>query len=432
MPLKIMKKLIIIILAIVSLNVFAQEVNMLQKTSITIGGEARVLTPHYFSYINVNLVDSCDFPFDSIDFCFHNCYRYAYWRQGEAWGVYYVEPIFDSRILDITEAADTIKLPRGYAQIMHNDTLLELGGVSFVLDLTNKPDAWEQPTSHSTIGDTVLIIDASTMDVLYEQVLNDTLRIDPFNHLMAGFYEVIFDSAVQVQDDYFIAYKYNPNNVLHNLISTLDVFNNPINYYVSGYSLPLSFFYSFDIAPGHYDGYLGHRRIDDYKTSKDQIYYYNLETGWLPCLNYRNYYSVPQNDYEGLTWIDGTFNIGLFTDLYPEDRTITPHTTDLGVFAIPEYAIDRQTDTGGFTSFLPLMEYSALTFTPNPTNDIVNVYCDYMMYFAEIYDLQGTKLEAKEINAYQTSLSLAKYPDGIYLMKINTDKGFITKRIIKQ
>ena len=63
---------------------------------------------------------------------------------------------------------------------------------------------------------------------------------------------------------------------------------------------------------------------------------------------------------------------------------------------------------------------------------IVNVSSDDMMYFAEIYNLQGTKLEAKEINAYQTSLTFAKYPDGIYLMKINTDKGFITKRIIKQ
>ena len=421
-----MKKLIIIILTIASLNVFAQDVN----TSIAVGGGNREETSHYANYINVNLVDSCDYSHDSIDFASFGC-TYIGWHFNldETWGVFTLLPIAPSEPLDTTEVADTIKIPRGYAQIMHNDTLLELGGVSFILDIKNTLGGYD--VIHSNIGDTVLIIDALTMDVLYEQVLNDTIRIDSFCHVMTGLYEVVFDSAVHVQGDYFIAYKYHPSNVIHQLKSSLDFFGNTIYYYVSGYSVPLTYFYEYILC--NISGAANsHLPIDDYKTSKDQIYYYNSETGWLSCLNYRSYYSVPQNDIYGITNIDNSTTRGQFTDLFPEDRTITPHTTDLGVFAIPEYAIDRQTDTGGLINFLTLMKDFETTFTPNPTNDIVNVYCDYMMYFAEIYDLQGTKLEAKEINAYQTSLSLANYPDGIYLMKINTDKGFITKRIIKQ
>ena len=424
-----MKKLIIIILTIFSLNVFAQEVNMLQKSSITISGDESVAGPHQSDYLYTYLIDICDFPFDSIDFCFYNCTRYMWWGDIE-WGIFYLSPIFANNYgYDVLTEADTVRFPHGYAQIMHNDTLLAIGGVSFILDLTNKPSGFVQPTHQSTVGDTVLIMDALTMDVLYEQVLSDTIDIEPHSNVRSGFYEIIFDSAVQVQGDYLIAYKYNPANVLHQLVSSVDFFGNTYYHYLCGYSIPLT--YMNEYHPSVHDT-IAHESFLDNSTARDQIYYYKPETGWLPCLNYRNYFSLPQDNFYSITLIDDTRG-SLLTDLFPEDRTITPHTTDLGVFAIPEYAIDRQTDTtGAFANFIPFVEPSAFTFTPNPTNDIVNVYCDYMMYFAEIYNLQGTKLDAKKINAYQTSLSLAKYPDGIYLMKINTDKGFITKRIIKQ
>ena len=398
---KIMKKSILLILVLLfSFGVFAQtENNCNSKFLISEYPEL------YYSYIPTNLLKICGFPRDSIMYdtgiahvpqraCYFGIYQLM---AGSANHEYY----------------DTIQAPYGFAQIMHNDSLLNIGGVSLIV----RVDSTERFPITQNVGDTILILDATTMDVLYEQVLNDSIFIESFPWqapIEAVMYEIIFDSAIQVQGDYFIAYKYNPAN-------TYILSAGRTEYAMHLYCYNLMSTNSSDT-----------RILNDNNSSADQVYYYRPNLGWKSCLDYRDYFSYPTTSHNELYYtITMIEKSAYFTDLYPTDRTIMPHTTELCVFTIPEYAINRQADSSEVSSITEINE-NVISITPNPTNDIVNVYCDYMMYFAEIYDLQGTKLEAKEINAYQTSLSLAKYPDGIYLMKINTDKGFITKRIIKQ
>ena len=412
-----MKKLIIILSVVYSYTLFAQENDLIQKINL------RPNAPHLSSYLTPYYsFDTCGYPIDSIYFYAGNHGDYI---------AHYVPCGFISQTLAVPFYAsnyeqtysftenDTVMIPHGFAQVIHNDSLIDIGGVSLLVDARDWIGPYANNQMITNVGDTILIIDELTMNVLYEQVLNDSIERDTTNIANVGFYEIIFDSAIHIQGNFLIAYKYHPNN-----ISVTHQQTNVSPMYAS-YAMPPQYLHIISF-PG-----LGRIGIFDLNQSTDQVYYYREDIGWQKCTAYRNYFSIP--NHIAMTPI-ALCNIEMaqYTNLFPEDRTIISHTTDLMYFAIPEWAINRQTDTSGFSSITSIDNENAISITPNPTNDIVNVYCDYMMYFAEIYDLQGTKLDAKEINTYQTSLSLANYPDGIYLMKINTDKGFITKRIIKQ
>lgn len=69
---------------------------------------------------------------------------------------------------------------------------------------------------------------------------------------------------------------------------------------------------------------------------------------------------------------------------------------------------------------------------PNPTNNEVNINCGYKMKTLQVFDEQGKRLFEKEVNAYNYQINLENYPTGTYLIKVLTNSGQATKRVIKE
>ncbi len=71
-----------------------------------------------------------------------------------------------------------------------------------------------------------------------------------------------------------------------------------------------------------------------------------------------------------------------------------------------------------------------ISVTPNPSQDFININFPQSIssFTSEIYDITG-KLVLKSNNTEQ--LDISKLHSGVYILKIQTDSGAVTKRIIK-
>jgi len=71
-----------------------------------------------------------------------------------------------------------------------------------------------------------------------------------------------------------------------------------------------------------------------------------------------------------------------------------------------------------------------ITIYPNPANDIlyINIKNDEVIHSVQIYNVQGESL-LKEKSRFE-QLDISFLLDGIYLIRVKTDKGIISKRII--
>ncbi|OYU81566.1 MAG: hypothetical protein CFE23_03610 [Flavobacterium sp. BFFFF1] len=66
---------------------------------------------------------------------------------------------------------------------------------------------------------------------------------------------------------------------------------------------------------------------------------------------------------------------------------------------------------------------------PNPTNGVVNIKADSEVLSVELFDVRGRKLMMKNnVNI----LNISGYNPGIYFVKVNTDQGSRTQKLIKQ
>ncbi|MFD1631135.1 T9SS type A sorting domain-containing protein [Pseudopedobacter beijingensis] len=74
-------------------------------------------------------------------------------------------------------------------------------------------------------------------------------------------------------------------------------------------------------------------------------------------------------------------------------------------------------------------------FSPNPTEDIINISFDKGQYrMLNLTDLNGKLLQQIQINPGEGSLvvSLGSYPTGIYLLHLDGDKGKVTKKVVRK
>lgn len=99
-----------------------------------------------------------------------------------------------------------------------------------------------------------------------------------------------------------------------------------------------------------------------------------------------------------------------------------------------EYDPNAETYNGGEVGIEDLKDITDITHVfPNPAMNEVNINCGYKMKSIELYDEQGKLLYTKQnINAYNHKISLNDYPQGTYLIKILTQTGQTTKKIIKK
>lgn len=73
-----------------------------------------------------------------------------------------------------------------------------------------------------------------------------------------------------------------------------------------------------------------------------------------------------------------------------------------------------------------------LTIFPNPTEDTVNVNSDIVIKSISIYNQTGQLIVTKQTNAKQINLDLTHYNQGIYFLRLGTEKGMMSEKIIIQ
>lgn len=72
----------------------------------------------------------------------------------------------------------------------------------------------------------------------------------------------------------------------------------------------------------------------------------------------------------------------------------------------------------------------SVSFYPNPVNSILNIEIQEQITGIQVFNLLGEVIFAKEENTDQIDFS--NYSKGIYFVKVETDKGFVVKKVIKQ
>ncbi len=72
---------------------------------------------------------------------------------------------------------------------------------------------------------------------------------------------------------------------------------------------------------------------------------------------------------------------------------------------------------------------------PNPANSVLFIKSENGLGNSKIVitDILGKTIIEKEISdLYQTSINIDELTSGVYLLQIKNDKGFVTKKFIKQ
>lgn len=75
---------------------------------------------------------------------------------------------------------------------------------------------------------------------------------------------------------------------------------------------------------------------------------------------------------------------------------------------------------------------NSISIYPNPTNTIVNVKCDNTINSIELYDIQGRILITKMVSDYNAVLDISNKSNGIYFLKITSEKGIKVEKLIKE
>mgnify|MGYP003306860106 CR=1 FL=1 len=74
----------------------------------------------------------------------------------------------------------------------------------------------------------------------------------------------------------------------------------------------------------------------------------------------------------------------------------------------------------------------SLDIYPNPVNDKLYIETQTQTLTIEIYDIYGRRQQLSAISSQPSVIDVENLKSGIYFVKINTEKGNIVKRIIKQ
>jgi uncharacterized repeat protein (TIGR03803 family) len=74
-----------------------------------------------------------------------------------------------------------------------------------------------------------------------------------------------------------------------------------------------------------------------------------------------------------------------------------------------------------------------LNVFPNPAEDqlFIELNKNVKISFIEIINLHGNNVKSQKIDNEQTSIDLSDLCGGVYILKLYTDKGFVTKKIVK-
>ena len=126
-----------------------------------------------------------------------------------------------------------------------------------------------------------------------------------------------------------------------------------------------------------------------------------------------------------LTNISGTGNYIAFR-YYPQNYNWFMWMDDLEI----SYIHPSDTDSVGITSYQLDM---SLKVIPNPTTGKCTIRSEESFIDqVEVFDVFGKELDIIQVEDYQTDIDLSSRASGIYFVRVTTDQGIITKRVIKR
>lgn len=75
---------------------------------------------------------------------------------------------------------------------------------------------------------------------------------------------------------------------------------------------------------------------------------------------------------------------------------------------------------------------NSIKIYPNPTKNLVNVAGQNPIKTIQLVDINGRVLMTKIVNELQTNFSVSDYANGIYFLKVATEKGMKIQKIVKE
>jgi hypothetical protein len=76
------------------------------------------------------------------------------------------------------------------------------------------------------------------------------------------------------------------------------------------------------------------------------------------------------------------------------------------------------------------LEDNSITLYPNPASESINISSENIIKYLEIYNPLGQKVYQIEVNNKSKSININSLPKGIYIIGVNTEKGYINKKLI--
>ncbi len=102
------------------------------------------------------------------------------------------------------------------------------------------------------------------------------------------------------------------------------------------------------------------------------------------------------------------------------------NTTTQDYFSMPNPSLDNFMFST-LTVEQVVLEDHAITVYPNPASDYINISTTYNIQYVEMFDVLGKKVTLTENN---NQIHVNNLQSGIYIIKIFTNKGKITKKIV--
>jgi hypothetical protein len=75
---------------------------------------------------------------------------------------------------------------------------------------------------------------------------------------------------------------------------------------------------------------------------------------------------------------------------------------------------------------------NSITIYPNPANSILNIECNSVINTIELYDIQGRLLETEITEKNKVVFDISSKQNGIYFLKITSEKGSKVEKIVKE
>ena len=229
------------------------------------------------------------------------------------------------------------------------------------------------------------------------------------NNFSNPFVECVFDDTITLYEDYYVAFEH--NSACSFLLDNVGVFCTDL--VLMKLNVPED---EITIYPG--TGTDEQRRYPPYR-------YGTKYKPYVKTCTYRGWTYV-----EDISWYERYIERAMYCNHLFVERTDTTALQAFGICPIQAIIDTSSSDSldSGVVS-VELLEENVEIY-PNPAKDVLNINSAFAIKEVEIYDALNRLIEKRKANEKNIQINLANYKAGSYIVKINTAKGSVKKKMI--